>query len=104
MNRLAVLGFLFLVASGSAGARELHVYNWSDYLPDAVIEAFEARCGCDVIYDVYTSNEEMLAKLQAGATGYDILVPTDYAVATLIAQGQLLPLDRARLPGASRDA
>ncbi len=98
MNRLAVLGFLFLVASGSAGARELHVYNWSDYLPDAVIEAFEARCGCDVIYDVYTSNEEMLAKLQAGATGYDILVPTDYAVATLIAQGQLLPLDRARLP------
>lgn len=98
MNRLAVFASLVALAAGPAGARELHVYNWSDYLPDSVIEAFEARCGCKVIYDVYTSNEEMLAKLQAGATGYDILVPTDYAVATLIAQDQLLPLDHDKIP------
>ncbi len=98
MKVFATLASLLVLAVGTADARELHVYNWSDYLPASVIQAFEARCDCKVIYDVYTSNEEMLAKLQAGATGYDILVPTDYAVATLIAQDQLLPLDTSRIP------
>lgn len=96
LRAAALLGLA--LAGAAAEAREtLHLYNWSGYLPASVVEAFEARCDCRLVYDAYTSNEEMLAKLAGGATGYDVLVPTGYAVAALIARGQLLPLDRDRL-------
>jgi spermidine/putrescine transport system substrate-binding protein len=98
MRRYCVLAALLLASAPLAARDKLHVYNWSEYLPDAVIEAFEVRCGCDLVYDVYTSNEELLAKLAAGATGYDVLVPTDYAVTALIARGQLLELDHSLIP------
>ena len=60
--------------------------------------ASRQACRCRLVQDYYSDNEEMLAKLAAGAAGYDILVPTGNAVATLIRQGALRPLDRARLP------
>ena len=63
--------------------RELAIYNWSDYIGDTTIADFERETGVRVIYDTYESNEDLIAKLQAGATGYDLVVPTGYAVRVL---------------------
>ena len=94
-----LIGLLAVVLAPLAWADDvLHVYNWNDYIPSDTIERFESECGCKVVYDTYGSNEEMLAKLAAGATGYDILVPTDYAVTTLVKQGKLMVLDKGQLP------
>jgi spermidine/putrescine transport system substrate-binding protein len=54
----------------------LALYNWGDYINPAVLTAFTAETGIEVTLDTYSSNEEMLAKIQAGATGYDIVFPS----------------------------
>ena len=84
-------------AAGKAGGNELHLYNWNNYLAEDTAKAFEEACKCKLVQDYYSDNEEMLAKLAAGATGYDILVPTGNAVETLIAQGALRELDHAKI-------
>jgi spermidine/putrescine transport system substrate-binding protein len=66
-------------------------------MTDETVARFEKRCGCRLAQDYYSDNEEMLAKLAAGATGYDLLVPTGNAVEALIQAGQLRPLDRSKL-------
>ena len=76
---------------------ELHLYNWNNYISDATVARFEASCRCKLVQDYYSDNEEMLAKLAAGATGYDLIVPTGNAVESLIKSGQLRPLDKRRL-------
>lgn len=76
----------------------LHLYNWNNYISPQTIERFEESCACKVVQDYYSDNEEMLAKLAAGATGYDILVPTGNAVDALIRQGALRPIDKGVLP------
>jgi spermidine/putrescine-binding protein len=76
----------------------LHVFNWDNYLDPAVIKDFENEFGARVIEDKFASNEDMLAKLQAGASGYDVVVPSDYAVRILVRQDLLAKLDRERLP------
>lgn len=78
---------------------ELHLYNWNNYLAEETAQAFEAHCECRLVQDYFSDNEEMLAKLAAGATGYDILVPTGNAVETLIAQGALRELDKSKIVG-----
>ena len=87
------------LASGDLGPieRELHIYNWSDYIAQDTVPNFEREFGVRVTYDTYESNEEMIAKLQAGATGYDIIVPTGYVVPVLVATGLIAPLHRKYL-------
>jgi spermidine/putrescine transport system substrate-binding protein len=84
--------------AAAAGANELHLYNWNNYLAEETAKRFEEHCKCKLVQDYYSDNEELLAKLAAGATGYDVLVPTANAVETLIAQGALRPLDHALIP------
>jgi len=85
--------------AASSGGNELRLYNWNNYLAEETTKSFEAFCKCRLVQDYYSDNEEMLAKLAAGATGYDILVPTGNAVQTLISQGALRELDKARIKG-----
>src|SRR5918995_5518136 len=77
--------------------RELRIYNWSDYLARDTIPNFEKEFGVRVTYDTYESNEEMVAKLQAGATGYDIVVPSGYIVPVMVAIGLITPVSRKYL-------
>jgi spermidine/putrescine transport system substrate-binding protein len=76
----------------------LYLYIWNNYIGDETVKRFEARCACRVKQDYYSDNEEMLAKLEAGAVGYDLLVPTGNAVESLIRRGALRPVEPARLP------
>jgi spermidine/putrescine transport system substrate-binding protein len=85
--------------AAASGDNELHLYNWNNYLAEETVTAFEEYCGCRLVQDYYSDNEELLAKLAAGATGYDILVPTGNAVQTLIAQGALRELDHSKIVG-----
>jgi len=75
----------------------LNIYNWSDYISSDVVPGFEKEFGVRVTYDTYESSEEMVAKLHAGATGYDLVVPTTYAVTALIQTGLLARLSRRHL-------
>ena len=76
----------------------LHLYNWNNYIAPETVKRFEEHCKCEVMQTYYSDNEELLAKLAAGAKGYDILVPTGNAVQALIKGGQLQPIDKAQLP------
>ncbi|BBI98535.1 polyamine transporter PotD [Ferrigenium kumadai] len=92
-------GLIFMLIVGSAHADDvLHLYNWNNYISDVTIARFEEQCGCRVVQDYYSDNEEMLAKLAAGATGYDIIVPTGNAMETLIREQALRLLDKSLLP------
>ncbi len=89
--------------SGRCGDRSqlsdsVSFYNWSDYIDPEVLTMFEAECGVKVVYDTYSSNEDLLAKLQAGATGYDLIIPSDYMVSIMIQLGLLKELDHANIP------
>jgi spermidine/putrescine-binding protein len=76
----------------------LHLYNWDNYLNPAVLRDFEKETGIKVVEDKFASNEELLAKLQSGAGGYDLAVPSDYMVRVMIRQKLLAPLDHRQLP------
>ena len=88
------------LVGGSAGAADpkvLNVYNWSDYIADDTIKNFEKETGIKVHYDNYDTNEILHAKLVAGKTGYDIVVPGSHFAKTQIAGGLLQKLDRSKL-------
>jgi spermidine/putrescine transport system substrate-binding protein len=89
--------------SGRCGDRSqlsstVNFYNWSDYIDPELLTMFEEECGVKVIYDTFASNEDLLAKLQAGASGYDLIVPSDYMVTIMIQLGLLRELDHGNLP------
>ena len=87
-----------LAAAPALAKDQLHLYNWNNYIAPETVKRFEALCKCDVVQTYYSDNEELLAKLAAGAKGYDILVPTGNAMQSLIKGGQLKPIDKAQLP------
>jgi len=86
--------------SGSAGASPvtLRYFTWSDYTDQSLIEAFERQAGAKVMVDTFSSNEELLAKLQSGAGDYDVVVPSDFMVSILIKQGLLAELRPELVP------
>ncbi|MDZ4404936.1 spermidine/putrescine ABC transporter substrate-binding protein [Prosthecobacter sp.] len=88
---------LALLAAG-ARAETLHLYTWADYISPDVVKQFEKQHVCKVVIDTFDSNEGMYAKLKAGASGYDIIVPTAYMIQVMHAQGMLQDLDHTLLP------
>lgn len=95
----AILSHLSPAASqNKAEEPVLNIYNWSDYIAPEVIPMFEKETGIKVTYDVYDSNEVLEAKILAGNTGYDIVVPTDSSMIRQIRAGAYQPLDRSKIP------
>lgn len=91
-----------LLSSTSAQATtDLRIYNWSDYIAADTIRNFEKESGTHVIYDVFDSNETLEVKLLSGNSGYDIVVPTSYFLATQIKAGVFQKLDKSKLPNLS---
>jgi spermidine/putrescine-binding protein len=95
-----VLLALVLTACGSGGgdAKVVNLYAWSEYVPQALLDGFTEQTGINVNYDTYSSNEELLAKIQAGASGYDVIIPSDYIVSIMIHQDMLAPLEMSQIP------
>src|ERR1700754_3005996 len=97
---LALAGLALLAASGpasSADPKVLNIYNWSDYIADDTIKNFEKETGIKVNYDNYDANEILHAKLIAGKTGYDIVVPGAHFAKTQIEGGLFQKLDKSKL-------
>ncbi|HWD46522.1 MAG TPA: spermidine/putrescine ABC transporter substrate-binding protein, partial [Actinomycetota bacterium] len=78
--------------------RLLNIYNWSDYIDDRTIPVFQALTNLRVNYDVYSSNEDLLARMQAGKTSYDIIVPTNNFIPTYLKLGLIQPLRQDMIP------
>ena len=77
---------------------ELNIYAWSGEIPDSIIKDFETETGVKVTFDTFDSNEAMVTKLQSGATGYDIVNPSQYAVQQLAGLELIQELDHNMLP------
>ena len=92
--------WVVLLASLPALAKEdvLNVYNWNDYIAPETVERFEKFCNCKLKQSYFSDNEELLAKLAAGAKGYDVYVPTSNYVSGMVKAGWLQPLDHSKLP------
>lgn len=80
---------------------QLNFFNWADYIDEDILTQFEEECGVKVVMDNYTTNEELIAKIQAGNSGYDLVIPTDYAVSIMADQGLLAELDMGAIPNAA---
>jgi len=98
----ALLAAVLATAGAAAHAQAaepkvLNIYNWSDYIADDTIKNFEKETGIKVRYDNYDNNEILQAKLVAGKTGYDIVVPSAHFAKTQIQAGLYQKLDRAQL-------
>jgi spermidine/putrescine transport system substrate-binding protein len=89
---------LSLTMSLAKAEGELFIYNWTEYTPPELIEKFETETGIKVSVDTYDSNETLLAKLQAGATGYDLVVPSQNFVPILINEGLIQKVAVHELP------
>ncbi|MFP4281878.1 MAG: spermidine/putrescine ABC transporter substrate-binding protein [Opitutales bacterium] len=97
----AAAGALLFLGGCGGGAEDkpvLHVYNWSDYIADGLLEQFEEAYDCEVVYDTYDSNEALYAKLKAGASGYDVIFPSSYMVKVMEEEGMLQPIVRGNMP------
>ena len=76
----AFAAVFFLSCTSKRGGKTLYLFNWTYYTPDSVIKQFEEEFGANVWIDSYASNEEMFAKLLAGAASYDIVFPSGLRV------------------------
>ncbi|HPZ10455.1 MAG TPA: spermidine/putrescine ABC transporter substrate-binding protein [Candidatus Eremiobacteraeota bacterium] len=92
-----IIGFGSTSCIENGSSKNLFVYNWPFYISDNVIKGFEQEFKIKITYDNYSSNEELLAKLHAGASGYDLIFPSDYMVAIMINENLLEELDLTKI-------
>jgi len=101
---IALIAAAILTLAGCGGAAKaekkkvLYIYNWTYYIPDDVVQDFEKEYSCEVVYDVFSSNEDMFAKIKAGGSGYDLVFPGADFVSIMIKEGMLETLDPAKIP------
>jgi spermidine/putrescine transport system substrate-binding protein len=100
MNRRAFLAVSLSAAACSRDRRpRLNVFNWSVYIDPAMIVKFESERRVWIRYGTYESNEEMLAKVMTGNSGWDVVFPTHSRLAPMARNGLLAEIDRSRLKG-----
>lgn len=97
----ALFGILGLLNLGFLGCSKedkntLYIYNWTYYTPTTVKEKFEQKFNCKVVLEEYASNEEMYNKIKNGATGYDIVVPSQDFVSIMIQQDMFQPINQEK--------
>ncbi|MBL8709345.1 MAG: spermidine/putrescine ABC transporter substrate-binding protein [Rhodospirillaceae bacterium] len=98
-QRIGLAALLSLGATQASAEGNLAVYNWGDYINPAVLDRFAEEFGVKVTLDTYGSNEEMLAKIQAGATGYDIVFPSVHMHDIMAKLDLLEKTDVNQMPG-----
>ncbi len=77
---------------------ELNIFVWTEYFPQDMLDCFELVYGIKLNRDEYSSNEEMLAKVSAGGSAYDLVQPTDYIIGSMIRKNLLQELDHTQMP------
>ncbi len=98
MTLALLLCFMTVSVHAAEEEKVLYVYNWSEYMPQSVLDQFTEETGIKVIYSTYESNEAMFAKLKLlEGKGYDIVVPSTYFVALMREQGLLSKIEKSKL-------
>lgn len=85
-------------AEEQPGRKVLNLFSWADNFSPEVLADFEEKYRCKINYDVFGSNEELLAKIHAGGSQYDLIQPSDYMVSTLLKLDLLEKLDKSKMP------
>ncbi|ELH4236028.1 extracellular solute-binding protein [Vibrio fluvialis] len=93
----ALCAATLFTTNAMAEDQELYFYNWSEYIPNEVLEDFTKETGIKVIYSTYESNESMYAKLKTQGSGYDLVVPSTYFVSKMRKEGMLREIDKSKL-------
>ncbi|OXY82035.1 extracellular solute-binding protein [Oceanimonas doudoroffii] len=95
---LLAAGVVLALNAQAQEPSQVNFYNWSDYIAENTLANFTEQTGIAVTYDVFDSNEVLEAKLLAGNTGFDVVVPTGDFMGRQIQAGAFLPLDKSKLP------
>jgi putrescine transport system substrate-binding protein len=95
---IAALHLAGVFPAGAQQQRVVNFYNWSDYVDPSVLDDFTKKTGVAVRYDTFDSSDTLEAKLLAGQSGYDVVVPTGYFLAREIQAGIFQKLDKSKLP------
>ncbi|MGI6621734.1 MAG: spermidine/putrescine ABC transporter substrate-binding protein [Clostridiaceae bacterium] len=95
---VTVLFTMLVLLTGCSSKVVINVYNWGDYIDETLIDEFEKVTGIRVNYKTYSTNEELLAKMEAGGSSFDVVFPSDYAVSELIKRDMLIPLNFDNIP------
>ena len=98
MNKFLTALLVLILPMSLSAKEELFIYNWSDYIAEDTIANFEEETGIDVTYDVFDSNEVLEAKLLAGGSGYDLVVPSGSFMENQIKAGVFQKLDKSMIP------
>ncbi|MDG3088148.1 extracellular solute-binding protein [Vibrio hannami] len=93
----AAISSVVIASPALAEDKELYFYNWSEYIPNSVLEDFTKETGIKVIYSTYESNETMYAKLKTQGKGYDLVVPSTYFVSKMRKENMLQKIDKKKL-------
>ncbi|HOF34242.1 MAG TPA: spermidine/putrescine ABC transporter substrate-binding protein [Spirochaetota bacterium] len=95
---LSLFALSLSISCAGKNKKELHIYNWADYIKPEIVSAFESKFNCKVIVDYFDSNESMYAKIKSGATGYDIIVPTSYMAEVMNKENMLVQINKDKIP------
>jgi putrescine transport system substrate-binding protein len=98
MHKSLLLTVPFALMASTALAQTVNVYNWSDYIAEDTLEKFTAETGITANYDWFDANETVEAKLLAGSSGFDVVVPSGFFLERQIPIGLFQPLDKSKLP------
>ena len=101
LKKLGLITIAFLWAFNLTATEEkvLNVYNWSDYIGEETLKKFTEETGIKVNYDVYDANETLEAKLMAGSSGYDVVIPTAAPfLSNFIQAGAVQKLNKGKIP------
>ncbi len=103
MKKAILLLFTLTLAIGlltgcSEAKEKVYVYNWGEYIDPDMVKQFEKDTGIKVVYDDFDTNEEMYAKVKAGAVKYDVLCPSDYMIQKMREENLLTPIDYSKVP------
>ena len=97
-KHILMIGTAMGLLASAASAETVRVYNWSDYIDEALLEKFQTETGIELVYDVFDSNEILETKMLAGSSGYDVVVPTGTFLQRQITAGAFQKLDMSKLP------
>ena len=94
---LVVLAVIFIIMRGEKKPA-LYVYNWGDYIDESVLDQFEEKYSVRVVYDMFSTNEDMYVKVTSGGSKYDVLFPSDYMIKRMIDEDLLHKINLENVP------
>lgn len=95
---LLAVSVSFLAGCGKDNGEKVYVYNWGEYIDPSVYDTFKEKTGIEVVHEEFESNEDMYAKIKAGAVKFDAVCPSDYMIQKMLQEDLLTEIDMEKVP------